>query len=148
MSVTRTCNYCGIEFEGNPKARYCKTTHRVLAYRKRNDLPLTPYKNLEVVELKKNVAALEQICRSQLALINDLKTQVGTLNDKLATTESELQAGGTGASPVVAPPVATPPAPAKKKKLSKHDQNLESFTQMLKSLSLSSSTDPLPAPPA
>lgn len=84
--VIKNCLFCGKLFEGNAKAQYCSGSHRVLAYRQRKGLPLTPIwlgkSSPEVDSLRAKIAQLEQVQAVYLAEIADLRTQISLLGER------------------------------------------------------------------
>lgn len=42
--MEKNCAYCGQPFEAKGRGRFCSDSHRVMGYRQKKGLPLTPFK--------------------------------------------------------------------------------------------------------
>jgi len=123
--MEKTCTYCGSAFEGNAKARFCSSSHRVLAHRQQRGQQLTPF-----LQLNDQTAELAQIKEAYKALELRLQTLTAENEELRAQKTADRATGKT--EPSEAPSQQAPVEKAKKtSKTKKNERWISSFASLL-----------------
>lgn len=105
--MEKSCEYCGNAFEGNAKARFCSSTHRVLAHRQKHGQLLTPF-----LQLNNQATELARVQEAYKAL--ELRVQALDVENEELRAQLLVERATSKPEPLEVTPKKTPIKAAKK----------------------------------